>query len=321
MDQSGGRIAVTASGTFRTFNIWTHDTPDSHIFSHGVSRGLFRIYIDGSARGQSDTFVEESGELTIELIPCGYSSGPHPLKVEAVDFPVIGDVEPKIATATQDIENNLTPEVTVLEPQGTIAQPFDLRAQVQFQPDAFVEDGKIVSLFVDNRHYSAHHTDLEGTVEVSHEGLTGQRIDPRSLEEGTHIFKVIAISCGGRAQKEVTESFEIRHELKLEMGDPSGDGQEGPINTTLPEPLKVKVTDGSGENVSGVAIEWSISGPDGAMGQKVNGNLEAVVTLGDKAGDYQVTATCPECTDGSPQTFTVIATSDKILSSVSGRVC
>lgn len=84
----------------------------------------------------------------------------------------------------------------------------------------------------------------------------------------------------------------------------SGDGQAGTINNTLPQPLVVKVADSTG-----IQINWTITGPSGATGMSVSPatGTQVTVRLGNKSGDYTITATCPNCTSGSPQTFTARA--------------
>ena len=89
------------------------------------------------------------------------------------------------------------------------------------------------------------------------------------------------------------------------------------MQSALPNPLVVKVMDGSGNPKPGAALTWTITGSSGASGQTVDGDgttgadgqAEATVTLGNKPGEYQITVTCPECTEGSPVTFTTVANS------------
>ncbi len=103
--------------------------------------------------------------------------------------------------------------------------------------------------------------------------------------------------------------------------------QEGPINSTLPLLMVVKTTDGKNNPITEVKVDWTIIGPPGASGQRVfltpsttglGGQAQVAVILGDKPGSYTITATCLNCISGSPQTFTAIATVNKILSKVSG---
>ncbi len=87
----------------------------------------------------------------------------------------------------------------------------------------------------------------------------------------------------------------------------SGDNQTGPINSSLANPLQVKVGDQFSNGVLGVTVNWQVtsgsamvtpaSGPTDAAG-----NAQATVTLGGTAGSNTVTATSTGLT-GSPVTF------------------
>ena len=148
----------------------------------------------------------------------------------------------------------------------------------------------------------------------------GQEIQILSLIQGS-LFNETATFKG-------VTTFTVRViEGEKTLSKVSGDTQESAINSTLLQPLVVKVTDESGNPVLGKIISWSITGPAGATGQSVSpastttgadGKAQTTLKLGNKPGAYQITATCPECTSGSPVTFTATATADKILSIVSG---
>lgn len=79
-----------------------------------------------------------------------------------------------------------------------------------------------------------------------------------------------------------------------------GDQQAGTINTTLPKPLGVTVTDAGGNPVAGVNLNFEIfSFPIGAAGQRLShpqmttdrdGQAVTTLTLGDKLGNYLVAA-------------------------------
>lgn len=79
--------------------------------------------------------------------------------------------------------------------------------------------------------------------------------------------------------------------LLVEAG---GDGQVGPINSMLPEQLVVRVVDAEGEPVSGVEVEWTVSGGGSVSPSSVvsrNDGLAAVRrTLGGTAGAQTTTA-------------------------------
>ena len=97
----------------------------------------------------------------------------------------------------------------------------------------------------------------------------------------------------------------------------SGDGQSGTISSTLANPFTVTVTDSAGNPVSGVSVAFQVAiAPGGATGQglsvasgitNASGQQSSVLTLGNKAGTYTVTATSAGLA-GSPATFTSTAT-------------
>ena len=91
----------------------------------------------------------------------------------------------------------------------------------------------------------------------------------------------------------------------------SGSGQSGPVGSTLADPLVVLVTDGSGEPVQGVQVQWAVQG-DGSVSEAetetgTNGRASVGWTLGPTAGEQTATATVSGL-EGSPVTFTATAT-------------
>lgn len=97
----------------------------------------------------------------------------------------------------------------------------------------------------------------------------------------------------------------------------SGNYQSGVIGTALPVAFAVMVTDAGGNPIQSVNVNFAItSAPYGATGQSLsvtnaatggNGLASTILTLGNKAGTYSVTATAAGLT-GSPVTFTATAT-------------
>ena len=97
----------------------------------------------------------------------------------------------------------------------------------------------------------------------------------------------------------------------------SGAGQEDEICKTLKEPFMVKTARENNEPLSGMGIGWTVTAkPNGTGGGSVSpsggttntdGLAETYLTLGDYAGIYSVDATCSECDNGSPVTFTATA--------------
>ena len=91
----------------------------------------------------------------------------------------------------------------------------------------------------------------------------------------------------------------------------SGDGQVGPVNTTLAAPLVVQARDAQGGAISGLEISWSLvaaAGPGGSLDPSSSvtdgsGQASVRVTLGATAGGYVVRATA----EGGSAEFIVIA--------------
>jgi hypothetical protein len=91
----------------------------------------------------------------------------------------------------------------------------------------------------------------------------------------------------------------------------SGDGQSGPVGSALAQPLVVQVTDGFGNPISGVTVQWSADGVGSVSAEQtvtdVNGNASVTRTLGPNAGTQTTTASADGLV-GSPVTFTSTAT-------------
>ena len=256
-----------------------------------------------------------SFERTITLDAC-LPQGPHTFVVRSISVGGLPDQPIEIKEASETIATDYTPEVTLLEPQGVVAKPFDIRAQVQFKPSFHGPDGELVAINFDGVRVKTLETGFEGTVEVS----LGRLIDPTTLTEGTHTILIQAVACNFVAQKVLTSTFEVRHVLRLEYV--SGDGHEGAVSSVLPEPLVVKVEDQAGNPVAGVEVSLEVTGwPGKAQGQdnpgasvsaargttSGDGTAQTSLTLGTLPGTYTVEARCPQCTSGSPVVFTAMA--------------
>lgn len=92
----------------------------------------------------------------------------------------------------------------------------------------------------------------------------------------------------------------------------SGDGQSGPVNSELPAPLVVRVTDQAGNPISGIQITWTVGGggsvslPTTVTGP--DGETSVTRTLGPAAGQQTAQASSAVPLAGSPVTFTHTAT-------------
>lgn len=87
-----------------------------------------------------------------------------------------------------------------------------------------------------------------------------------------------------------------------------GDGQQGAINTQLPEPVSVLATDQFGNGVPAVGVTWAVTSGDATLNPLIsNTNSDGIsastVTLGGTAGPIVITAS--SAVTGSPQTFNV----------------
>lgn len=104
----------------------------------------------------------------------------------------------------------------------------------------------------------------------------------------------------------------------------SGDGQTGPVGTSLPAPLVVRVTDVFGNPVPGFTVNWTVTG-GGSVSETTtqtgeNGETSVTRTLGAAVGQQTTLATA-EGLLGSPVTFihTATAGSASSLIKVSGN--
>ncbi len=91
----------------------------------------------------------------------------------------------------------------------------------------------------------------------------------------------------------------------------SGQDQTGPVETELPEPLVVEVTDAFGNPIAGVPIAWTVEGAgavsEAATTTGADGRTSVIRTLGPTAGPQSTTASS-EGLAGSPLVFTHTAT-------------
>ena len=102
---------------------------------------------------------------------------------------------------------------------------------------------------------------------------------------------------------------------------PGGSGRTGRVGEALGSPFGVLVSDADGQPVNDIGISYKIiKQPSGAKAagplsvgkttgrDGVRGEANTTLTLGDKTGAYTIEATCADCTEGSPVTFTATAT-------------
>jgi hypothetical protein len=147
-------------------------------------------------------------------------------------------------------------------------------------------------------------------------GANGQASSVLTLgnEAGTYTVTATSPSLTGSP---VTFTATATANVAAAIAMTSGNNQNGPINSTLPNPLVVCVTDSLGNPVYGVTVTFTItSTPAGATGQNLSATQVATGTdgraltflrLGNTVGNYTVTAAKGGLA-GSPVTFTATAT-------------
>ena len=111
------------------------------------------------------------------------------------------------------------------------------------------------------------------------------------------LLAAATLRCGG-------DNIETRPATTIEMAD--GDGQSGIVGQVLAEPLVVLVTDGSGDPVEGVAVQWDAQGngivSTDAVTTGADGRASVQRVLGSDPGEETTTASVGGL-DGSPVTF------------------
>ncbi len=92
-----------------------------------------------------------------------------------------------------------------------------------------------------------------------------------------------------------------------------GDGQSGPVNTTLPTNLQVAVEDAFRNPVAGLTITWTVTGGAATVTPitpqtDANGISAAQVQLGANPGPVTISATASVVLQGAPAVFDLTAT-------------
>jgi plastocyanin len=114
----------------------------------------------------------------------------------------------------------------------------------------------------------------------------------------------------GATGSPVTFSASAVSGAAVALEDGGNNGQTGEVNTALTQPLVAIVTDGFGNAVAGVDVNWEATGATLSAATDVTdaaGVSAVTVTLGGTAGLVTITASS-EGLEGSPVTFTAVAT-------------
>lgn len=111
---------------------------------------------------------------------------------------------------------------------------------------------------------------------------------------------------------DVSNAFNVTTGAATTIAANSAISQDGTVGSPVPQPPSVKVTDGSGNGVSGVQVTFAVTDGGGSVsGDKPTTNSSGIATvgswtLGTTAGSNTLTATA-DGLSGSPVTFTASA--------------
>ena len=165
-------------------------------------------------------------------------------------------------------------------------------------------------------------------------GATGQSLSTTSAATGSNGQASATLTLGNKVGQYVVSvtsgSLSGSPTLFLASATPAGAptiaqfagaNQAGTIKMALGQSFVIKATDPSGAPLSGISVTFAIDSiPDAASGQSLsstialtdnNGFASTVLTLGDKAGVYRVSAASPGLA-GSPILFRATATASGI---------
>jgi adhesin/invasin len=167
----------------------------------------------------------------------------------------------------------------------------------------------------------------------------GGQVDPATVQTGTDgrasatwtlgaaagAQAVQAQAVGGGAPATLTLSFTataVAGGGSL-IAAVSGDDQTAPVNSALVDPLVVKVSDGNGNPVSGISVQWTAVGGGSVSPETVVTGADGLAAtsrvLGPTAGQQSAQASAPGLA-GSPVTFvqTAVPSVPTTLTKVSG---
>jgi hypothetical protein len=128
---------------------------------------------------------------------------------------------------------------------------------------------------------------------------------------GSQTGEVQALGAGGAPTATVGFTLTALPENANGIVALSGQDQSGPVNSTLPSPLVVQVSDPFGNPIGGVTVTWTVDGGGavsaGTSTTGADGTTSVTRTLGATAG-AQHTFAAVDGLAGSPVTFTHTAT-------------
>jgi hypothetical protein len=139
------------------------------------------------------------------------------------------------------------------------------------------------------------------------------------MNDKARVFKLLLLATAGCG-----EDSNVQPVVPAAIEALAGADQIGRVSSVLPDSLRVQVTDASGNPAPGVAVSWAVVQGDGTVSPTSSttdsdGSAATQFTLGAAEGQQQVSATVGGL-DGSPVTFTAVATSGSsaVVLSVAG---
>ncbi|MEP7325897.1 MAG: hypothetical protein ABI836_08120 [Gemmatimonadota bacterium] len=121
------------------------------------------------------------------------------------------------------------------------------------------------------------------------------------------------VQLAGQTGSAVTFTATAVPNFAFTMEIASGDGQTGPVNTELPEPLIARVGDEFNNAFPGASVEWSVLSGDASVAtatttSDADGLTSATINLGPTPGPIQVRAKLPGNQSALNVVFQVTAT-------------
>lgn len=184
---------------------------------------------------------------------------------------------------------------------GTVGQPLSQPIRVLVTDDGLPAPGLTVSWATTAAGASLAATSTSDAAGIASNNWTlGTTAGPQTAQA----------TLTGASGSPVTFNATANAGAAAELVKTGGDQQVGPINSELPEPLTVEVSDEFGNGVPGVAVEWATTG-DAALSaptviSDATGTSAVGVVLGGTEGVITITASSGALS-GSPQTFTATA--------------
>ncbi|WP_340103379.1 filamin/ABP280 repeat domain-containing protein [Rhodohalobacter sp. 8-1] len=244
----------------------------------------------GANSGASFTSVSDEGNGTYQASYIPSATGTDEITIELNDVAIDGSpfVSEVVATDAENIE------ITV-QPQDAVAGE--------------VIDGSPAVLVTDDLSNPIGNVDVTVSVDGG-AGISGGTTVVTTDISGTAVFDDLVIETSGSfrlrfdalgvSEDAVSDPFEISAAGADKIARISGNGQTATVSEALDNPFVAEITDPFGNPVSGFAVEFSVEeAPDGAAGQSLssettvtdaNGRASSILTLGDRVGNYSVSA-------------------------------